>query len=143
MAKRASNTVKKVARLMRALDFCMLTTQTKRGGLRARPMSNNGEVEFDGDVWFFSAADSRKVREIEAIPSVHLSFVDLEGWRFISMTGRARIVRDVKKKRELWMDDLKRWFEEGPESDEIVLIKVTPRIVSYWTKTDEGELQIS
>ena len=75
-------------------------------------------------------------------PSVHLSFVDLEGWRFISMTGRARIVRDVKKKRELWMDDLKRWFEEGPESDEIVLIKVTPRIVPYWTKTDEGELQI-
>jgi len=39
---------------MRKLDFCMMTTQSDKG-MRARPMSNNGEVEFDGDVWFFSA----------------------------------------------------------------------------------------
>jgi general stress protein 26 len=142
MAKREQNTIKKVAKLMRRLDFCMLTTQTKRGGLHARPMSNNGKVEFDGDVWFFSAADSRKVREIEAVPRVHLSYVDLDGWRFISMTGRARIVRDPAKKRELWSDELKRWFDDGPESDAVVLIKVTPTDVSYWTKKDEGELKI-
>ena len=92
-----STTVKKVAKLMRDLDFCMFTTRTARGGFHARPMSNNGEVEFDGDVWFFSSADSRKVREIEAEPTVHLSYVDLEDWRFVSMTGRARIVRDTKK----------------------------------------------
>ena len=60
-------------------------------------MSNNGEVEFDGDVWFFSAADSRKVGEIEATPRVHLSYVDRDQWRFVSMTGRARIVRDTKE----------------------------------------------
>ena len=101
MAKRASNTIKKVAKLMRDLDFCMLTTHTKRGGLRSRPMSNNGQVEFDGDVWFFSAADSRKVREIEATPRVHLSYADLDQWRFVSMTGRARIVRDRSESTRL------------------------------------------
>ena len=142
MAKRVSATMKKVAKLMRDLDFCMLTTHTKNGGLHARPMSNNGEVEFDGDVWFFSAADSRKVREIEATPTVHLSYADLDQWRFVSMTGRARIVRDIQKKRDLWMEELKRWFDEGPESDAVVLIKVTPTIVSYWTKNDEGELRM-
>ena len=142
MAKKASNTIKQVAKLMRALDFCMLTTYSTRGGMRARPMSNNGEVEFDGDVWFFSAADSRKVRDIEATPRVHLSYVDLEQWRFISMTGRARIVRDPEKKRELWIDELERWFDEGPESESVVLIKVTPTVVAYWTKRDEGELKI-
>ena len=78
MAKRNPKTITKIAKLMRDLDFCMLTTHTKGGGLRARPMSNNGEVEFDGDVWFFSAADSRKVREIEATPRVQLSYVDLD-----------------------------------------------------------------
>ena len=103
MPKKSSSKIKKVAKLMRDLDFCMLTTRTKRGGLHARPMSNNGEVEFDGDVWFFSATDSRKVREIEAQPSVHLSYVDLDGWRFVSMIGRARIVRDAEKKQELWV----------------------------------------
>jgi general stress protein 26 len=143
MAKRAPNTIKKVAKLMGDLDFCMLTTHTKGGGLRARPMSNNGQVEFDGDVWFFSAANSRKVREIEATPRVHLSYSDLDQWRFVSMTGRARIVRDTQKKRDLWMEDLRRWFDEGPESDAIVLIKVTPTVVSYWTKKDDGELRIT
>jgi general stress protein 26 len=142
MAKRASHTIRKIAKLMRDLDFCMLTTQTKGGGLHARPMSNNREVEFDGDVWFFSAADSRKVREIEATPRVHLSYVDLDHWRFVSMTGRARIVRDTKKKQELWVEELQRWFDEGPESDGVVLIKVIPTVVSYWTKNDEGELKI-
>lgn len=45
--------IARIAKLMAAMDFCMLTTRTKGGRLHARPMSNNGEVEFDGDVWFF------------------------------------------------------------------------------------------
>jgi general stress protein 26 len=40
------------------------------------------------------------------------------------------------------MKELEQWFDEGPESDAIVLIKVSPAIVSYWTKTDPGDLKI-
>jgi len=105
-------------------------------------MSNNGEVEFDGDMWFFSAADSRKVREIQARPSVHLSYVHLDRWLFLSVSGRARIVRDVAKKQQLWQQDLAQWFDEGPESEAIVLIKVTPATVAYWSKTEAGELRM-
>lgn len=137
-----STKIRKVAKLMRDLDFCMFITHTARGGFHARPMSNNGEVEFDGDVWFFSAADSRKVREIEADPTVHLAYVDPENWRFVSMIGRARIVRDARKKKELWMEELEQWFDEGPESDAIVLIRVRPAAVSFWTKREAGELRI-
>ena len=142
MANQTPNAMKKVAKLMRDLDFCMLTTYAKRGGLHARPMSNNGEVEFDGDVWFFSAADSRKVREIEQTSTVQLSYADLDNWRFVSMNGKARIVRDPKKKKELWLEELRQWFDEGPESEGIVLIKVTPSVVSYWNKKDQGELRL-
>ena len=60
--------------MMRDLDYCMFTTRAEDGGLRSRPMSNNGEVEFDGDVWFFSAAESRKVAEIEVDPLAELSY---------------------------------------------------------------------
>ena len=141
MAKTPS-AIKKVAKLMRDLDFCMLTTVSNRGGLHSRPMSNNGEVEFDGDVWFFSAADSRKVREIKVNPTVQLAYVDLAKWRFVSMDGKARIVRNPKKKKELWLEELRQWFDEGPERDSVVLIKVTPAVVSYWTKNDEGELRL-
>jgi general stress protein 26 len=140
MATQRSATLSKVAKMMRDLDFCMFTTRTEDGEIHARPMSNNGEVEFDGDVWFFSGADTRKVSEIEAEPSVQLSYADAKQFRFLSMTGTAEIVRDVNKKQELWMEELERWFDEGPESDEIVLIKVTPSVVEFWNGEDQGEL---
>lgn len=139
--KRAAG-IKKIAGMMRELDFCMFTTRSDDGRLRARPMSNNGEVEFDGDVWFFSGAKTRKVREIETEPRVELSYADTENFRFISMSGDARIVRDVKKKKELWLKELERWFDDGPESEDVVLIKVTPSVVAYWTGDEDGEITL-
>ena len=137
-----SKSIKQVAEMMRDLDFCMLTTHSGDGQLRARPMSNNGEVEFDGDVWFFSAADSRKVEEIESEPGVELSYADTERYVFISMSGEAEIIRDVTKKRELWVEELERWFDGGPESDDIVLIKVSPSVVAWWKGEDGGEIDL-
>lgn len=140
MTSKQSSDVKKVAAMMKDLDFCMMTTRSS-DGLRARPMSNNGEVEFDGDVWFFSAADSRKVGDIESDPNVHLSYADTENFVFISMGGTAEIVRDDDKKRELWIRDLERWFPDGPESEDLVLIKVAPSRIAYWGD-DEGEIEL-
>jgi hypothetical protein len=33
-------------------------------------------------------------------------------------------------------------FDEGPDREAIVLIKVTPTVVSYWTKRKSGELRL-
>lgn len=133
--------IARIARLMRKLDFCMLTTAGE-DGLRSRPMSNNGEVEFDGDVWFFTAADSRKVADVAATPTVQLSFTDLERWLFISMSGEASIVTDVAKKKELWMEELEQWFEDGPESDDVVLLKITPTTVAWWNREEQEEVAL-
>jgi len=137
-----SKSITQVAKMMRDLDFCMLTTKAEDGYLRSRPMSNNGEVEFDGDVWFFSAADSRKVADIEGDPFVELSYSDPKRFLFISMSGEAAIVHDVAKKRELWIEDLERWFEDGPESEDVVLIKVTPSVVAYWDGEKDEEITL-
>ena len=60
-----------------------------------------------------------------------MCYSDTERFLFISMSGEAAIVHDVEKKRELWIEDLERWFEDGPESEDVVLIKVTPSVVAY------------
>ena len=140
MTRNKSSDIEKVASMMRDLDFCLMTTRSTEG-MRSRPMSNNGEVEFDGDVWFFSAADARKVDDIQNNPEVHLGYANTESFVFVSMTGNATIVTDVQKKRELWMKELERWFEDGPESDDVVLIKVTPSHVAFWGE-DEGEIEL-
>jgi general stress protein 26 len=135
-------TIAQVAKLMREMDFCMFTTSSLNGGMYARPMSNNRKVEFDGDVWFFSAIDSRKIREITRDPQVHLSYADPRHFRFISMSGTAEMVKDTNKKRELWDKELARWFENGPEGDDVVLLKIRPTTIAFWTKDGEGQLTV-
>ena len=74
---------------------------------------------------------------------MHLSYSDLERFLFISMVGDAQIVTDVAKKKELWMEELEQWFEEGPESESVVLIKVTPARVAWWGKDGDGEIELA
>ncbi|MBA3466281.1 MAG: pyridoxamine 5'-phosphate oxidase family protein [Gemmatimonadaceae bacterium] len=57
------------------------------------------------------------------------------------MTGSATIVRDPAKKRALWIEELERWFKDGPDSEDVVLIKVTPSRVAYWGD-DDGEIEL-
>ena len=121
-----------VAKLLAKLDICMLTTRAPNGELRG-PMSNNGEVEYDGDSWFFAFADSRMVAEIEADDRVELAFIDTPNGTWVNVEGHATIVRDdVERKRDLWLDDLERWFSDGPEDPNVVLIKVSARHIDAW-----------
>ena len=111
----------KGADAMRIMDFCMFTTTTVDGSFRSRPMSNNGEVEFDGDVCFSTAADSREVAEIGQRHDGHLSYANPETWRFVSKAGVAALLTDVAKKEERWGKDLERWFPNGPTDDNVLL----------------------
>ncbi len=125
--------LKAVAKLLKQLDICMLVSRADDGELHGRPMSNNGEVEYDGDSWFFAFGDSRKVRELEADPRTELAFIDTPNGTWINLEGEAEIIRDdVERKRQLWLDDLERWFPEGPEDANVVLIKVHARHIDAW-----------
>ena len=130
-----------IAALLARLDICMLATRAEDGGLHGRPMSNNGDVEWDGDSWFFAAADSRKVAEIEADPGVQLGFIDTQNATWVNVEGEAVVVRDdVDQKRRLWHDDLARWFGDGPDDPSVVLIKVQARHIDAWSK--DGDVVI-
>jgi general stress protein 26 len=125
----------KLARLraiIKAVDICMLTTADENGDLHSRPMSNNREVEFDGDLWFFTEASSHKTGEIGRTPKVNASFADPGGRQFASVTGEAQVVTDRAKIKELWNPMLKIWFPDGPDSDNIALLKVNAERAEYW-----------
>jgi general stress protein 26 len=125
----------KLARLreiVKAVDICMLTTTDDEGGLRSRPMSNNRDVEFDGDLWFFTYGSSYKVDEVGRVPKVNASFADVDGQLYASLTGRAEVVRDRAKIEEHWKPQLRAWFPEGVETPDIALLKVTVERAEYW-----------
>jgi general stress protein 26 len=125
---------------MRDLDICMLST-TDGGGVEMRPMSNNSQVEFDGDTWFFARRDSAKVRQIEADPNVGIGYIATERGTWIAMEAEAEIVDDEQQKRDRWFDELARWFEHGPEDPEVVLIRASATRVRAWGGEDELDIR--
>jgi general stress protein 26 len=57
-----NNNLKEIASKISKLDICMLTTRTTGGMLTSRPMSNNGDVEYDGNSYFLTFDQSQTVK---------------------------------------------------------------------------------
>ncbi len=138
-------TLSELSGKMKDIDFSMLLTHTEGGRIAGRPMSNNGEVDYTGDSYFFSHGDTRAIADIGNDPKVSLSFhgKDGPGGRpgiFIAVEGEAELLRDRALFAERWVKDLERWFEGGIDTPGLVLIKVAATRVHYWDGEDEGEL---
>ena len=127
-----ANDLEKLRELVKNIDFCMLTTVDENGDLHSRPMSSNGDIDPDGDLWFFTAASSLKVSEISSLPKVNVSFADPDNQHYISISGRAQLVRDRKKIDELWRPEFKMWFPEGKDDPEVALLRITLEKAEYW-----------
>lgn len=128
-----------VAEAMGRIDFCMMQTVGEHA-VNTRPMSNNGDVQYDGDNWFFARTSSTKVDEISRDDRVHLTFADPSGPSFISVWGVGNIVDDVALKRRFWHPELERWFENGPEDPDVTLIKVTASRIQTWGRLGDHVL---
>ena len=143
--KEGGKGLRDLAKMMRGIDLCMMTTSGEDGVLHTRPMSNNGEVDFDGDAWFFTSRDTLKVEDVEHDDRVALSYVG--GTKrepvWISVTGSAEIVDDEDKKKELWLKELEQWFENGPEDPNIVLLHVEAAHASWWSGEGQGEVDLA
>jgi general stress protein 26 len=123
--------IKKLAELITEIDFAMLTTVAEDGTLHSRPMSTQ-RTEFDGDLWFFTRASAPKVGEIEHEHQVNVAYAKPEAQTYVSVSGRATVVRDRAKIGELWSPELKAWFPAGPDDPDIALLRVAVERAEYW-----------
>ena len=130
--KTRSGSLEKLREIIKDIDFCMLTTIDGEGDPHSRPMSSNGDIDPDGDLWFFTQASSVKVSEVEQSPKVNVSFADPDNQRYVSVTGVAHLVRDRKKIDELWRPQFRMWFPEGKDDPEVALLKVSLEKGEYW-----------
>jgi len=86
-------TLKEMSKTMAEIDLAMLATRTDGGQLATPPMSNNGEVEYDGDSFYFSWDSARTSAISVAIAHVALSFQGSAGLLvFPGKRGAARWV---------------------------------------------------
>lgn len=140
-------TLPQLANKMKDIDFAMLSTRAEGGQIAARPMSNNGDVDYDGDSYYFTTDDTVMVRDIERDPKVGLSFQGSAGLLkqrplFVAVEGRADLIRDKAQFEAHWNSDLDRWFDEGVDTPGLVMIKVRAERAHYWDGEDEGEITL-
>ena len=139
--------LKELSKKMRHIDFTMLTTRTASGALTSRPMSNNGEVDYDGDSWFFTTEETGMVTDIMGDPVVGLTLTGEKGLLgkpgiFIAIEARAELIRDKAQFVAHWTRGLDRWFPQGADTPGLVLIKAHALRIAYWDGEDEGELAL-
>lgn len=140
--------IKDVAETLKDIDFVMLNTHTEAGRIAGRPMSNNRDVEYDGDSWFFVEQESRTFSDVTTDPKVTLSAQGSKGLLgkppiFLSIEGQVEIVLDRTTLAEHWTKDLERWWPEGPSTPGIALLKVHAERIHYWKGEDEGEVSLA
>ncbi|SEM67933.1 General stress protein 26 [Terribacillus saccharophilus] len=113
--------------LIKDVDTAMLTTVTEEG-LVSRPMKTQ-EVEFDGDLWFFTKKETDKYKEILHDKDVNVAYA---GKSYVSVRGRAEIVEDLNKKKELWSKTYEKIMQTSYDDPTVVLIKVKAEAAEYW-----------
>ena len=128
---RPEEALRKVGMMIRGIKVAMLTTSAPDGSLHSRPMATR-EAEFDGRLWFFTRASSTKVDEIRDDAEVNVSYASPEEHRYISLGGRAALVRDPGRLRELWGPSDRMWFPQGLDDPDLALLRVDVRVAQYW-----------
>lgn len=135
-------TLEHVADEMQGIDIAILSTHTSDGRIACRPMSNNGDVKYDGSS-FFSYEQASCVSDIGHDPNVALGYSSggmFSGSVYIAVEGTAKLLREKVAFEEHWTPDLDAWFENGVDTPGLVLIKVEADRIKIWEKNQEREL---
>ncbi|WP_053363270.1 pyridoxamine 5'-phosphate oxidase family protein [Bacillus sp. FJAT-27251] len=127
MSKYHQEEVEKLRELIKDIDTAMLTTKAPEG-LVSRPMKTQ-DVEFDGDLWFFTKKDTDKYQEFLMDADVNVAYV---GDSYVSVRGKAEIVEDLEKKKELWSKAYEKIMQTTYDDPNVILVKVHAEAAEYW-----------
>jgi general stress protein 26 len=99
--------------------------------LEAQPMGCL-QTTFDGTLWFLTFRHSSKIRQVGRDDRVLVAYVNPERYEYVAVSGRARIVDDRQKLKELWTEGLRVWFPKGPNDPELALLAIDVAKADYW-----------
>jgi general stress protein 26 len=126
--------ITEVGDLIKNIRTAMLTTKSGEGRLVSRPIATRQKT-FDGDLWFLTSIDSKKVHELSANPQVNVAYVNEGDARYVSIDGRADVLRDRAKMDELWTEFDKVFFPQGKDDPNLVVLRVTADTAETWTSS--------
>ena len=136
-------TLKAVSEKMSGIDAAILSTHGQGEEIANRPMSNNGDVEYNGTSYFFSYEGAQCVSDIGRNSKVALGYSTdgglFTGAVYIAVEGTAELIRDKAAFAQHWTPDLDKWFDKGIDTPGLVLLKVRAVRIKVWERNQEQE----
>ncbi len=132
--------------MIKDIRFGMFTTKhhggEHAGHLHSRPMTTQNKDLADDRLWFFMSRQGDPVKDLVADSSVGLAYADPDSDTYVSVSGTARVVDDIEKKRALWSKLAEAWFPGGPEDADLALVEVSIRHAHYWDVKENKLVQL-
>jgi general stress protein 26 len=122
--------------LIDGIEIAMLTTRRSDGQLVSRPMATQAP-SIGADIWFVTDITTHKLDELRFDPHVNVAYYRDRTREWVSVSGTASVVHDVKKIEELYRPDWRAWFAGAganagtPDDPRIALIAVQAESVIY------------
>ena len=95
----------------------------------ARPMQI-GEVDDDGTVWFLATASKHMMDALDQNASV--AVVCQQPDDFVSLSGVVETYQFPNKLKAIWRPSFDRWFPQGPDTPDLVALRVIPVEGDRW-----------
>lgn len=129
--------------LIKDTRFAMFTTRHGANGhLHASPMTTqNQDIDEAGSLWFFMSRSSGTASDLVGEVEVNVSYANPDDDRYVSVSGRARIVADPAKTRALWNKMAEAWFK-GPDDPNLALVEVQISHAHYWDVKESKIVQL-
>ena len=131
-SKSSGGDLKHLKEMVEEIKIGMLTTVDDDGTLRSRPLQTVG-VDDDCKLWFFTSQSSPKVAEADAERGrVCVSYANNTKTDYVSISGRATIVRDREKMKALYTKWIDVFFPKGLDDPDLALLRVEIEKAEYW-----------
>ena len=127
--------------LIKDMKIAMMTTVDTDGTLHSRPMHSQ-KADEHGDLWFFTKIQSPKITEISRDSEVNLAYSDPDRQHYVSVSGKAEIVRDRSKIDAMWSEGMRTWFPKVKNDPQIALIRVHPQKDEFWVAHSSAMLHL-
>lgn len=114
------------------VKFCFAITLGETGDANARVVQPTA-LDEDWRVRFLTVRSSRKVRETERSGRLTLAYQYDPEAAYVTLLGRPNIIDDVAVKRAIWRDDTYRWYPNGPEDPNVVLVELITARIELWS----------
>ncbi|MEE4201868.1 pyridoxamine 5'-phosphate oxidase family protein [Erythrobacter sp.] len=138
----ADRTLSQITKTLRDIDICMLVTKTGADAqIAARPMSNNGQVERDDATTYHFATDDGRIDD-DLKRSDECGATYAKGEFYAAVQGTGTLIHDRAVMEKHWTPELEKWFENGLDTEGLILIEVRPARIAWWEGREDGEVVI-